>query len=122
MLFEVADLQYASPATISRCGMVYVDPKNLGYEPYWHKWMSKFTKHKEKYAEFITTMNEIYPRYIPVLMGRIFDGKESIDPGSEVLKPLEFSLPRTDLNVIVQLTRILDSLLNIENLPDPDKL
>ena len=31
MLFEVADLQYASPATISRCGMVYVDPRNLGF-------------------------------------------------------------------------------------------
>ncbi len=31
MLFEVSDLQYASPATISRCGMVYVDPRNLGY-------------------------------------------------------------------------------------------
>ena len=46
MLFEVSDLQYASPATISRCGMVYVDPRNLGYEPYWHKWMLKYTKHK----------------------------------------------------------------------------
>lgn len=74
MLFEVSDLQYASPATISRCGMVYVDPRNLGYEPYWQKWMLKFTKHKEKYAEFITNMNDIYPRYIPELMARIFDG------------------------------------------------
>jgi hypothetical protein len=34
LLFEVFDLQYASPATISRCGMVYVDSKNLGYNPY----------------------------------------------------------------------------------------
>ncbi len=39
LLFEVFDLQYASPATISRCGMVYVDPKNLGYAPFFEKWM-----------------------------------------------------------------------------------
>jgi hypothetical protein len=29
--------------------MVYVDPRNLGYEPYWRKWMLKFTKNKEKF-------------------------------------------------------------------------
>lgn len=48
LLFEVADLQYASPATISRCGMVYVDPKLLGYLGYFEKWMSKWTKDKNK--------------------------------------------------------------------------
>ena len=48
LLFEVYDLQYASPATISRCGMVYVDPKNLGYAPFFSKWMSKWYKQKEK--------------------------------------------------------------------------
>jgi hypothetical protein len=51
-------------------------------------------------------------------MARIFDGVDR----DETVKPLEFALPRTNLNVIVQLTKILDSLLNIENLPDPDKL
>jgi dynein heavy chain len=39
MMFEVFDLQYSSPATISRCGMVYVDPKNLGYKPFYSRWL-----------------------------------------------------------------------------------
>lgn len=39
-LFQVGDLQYASPATVSRCGMVFVDPKNLRYTPYWQRWVN----------------------------------------------------------------------------------
>lgn len=38
IILQVGDLQYASPATVSRCGMVFVDPKNLKYKPYWQKW------------------------------------------------------------------------------------
>jgi len=47
MLFEVFDLQYASPATISRCGMVFVDAKNLGYEPFFERWVNS----KKVYGE-----------------------------------------------------------------------
>lgn len=41
LMFEVGNLAYASPATVSRAGMVYVDPKNLGYQPYWQRWIKE---------------------------------------------------------------------------------
>ncbi|CAH8612512.1 unnamed protein product [Heterobilharzia americana] len=39
MMFEVADLAVASPATVSRCGMVYLEPSILGLDPFVHCWI-----------------------------------------------------------------------------------
>ena len=41
MLFEVADLAFASPATVSRCGMVYMQPEAVGWEPYVDSWIAR---------------------------------------------------------------------------------
>ena len=39
MVFEVENLAIASPATVSRCGMVYVEPESLGYTPLITSWI-----------------------------------------------------------------------------------
>jgi dynein heavy chain len=44
MVFEVQDLAAASPATVSRCGMVYMSPTDLGWMPYVQSWIPRFCK------------------------------------------------------------------------------
>ncbi|XP_036364895.1 dynein heavy chain 6, axonemal-like [Octopus sinensis] len=61
MLFEVEDLAVASPATVSRCGMVYIDPGGLQWFPYVEKWMKKWESLlKETTKEFLLNLFREY--------------------------------------------------------------
>jgi dynein heavy chain len=115
MMFEVFDLQYSSPATISRCGMVYVDPKNLGYKPFYSKWLAKFAKAKQEALH--DNFKDLYTKYFPVIMDRIFEGMTG--DSEELADPLRFITPRTNVNLIEQLTILIDSILpeEIEQAP-----
>jgi dynein heavy chain len=41
LVFEVQDLAQASPAAVSRCGMVYIDPYEMKWLSYVQSWLSK---------------------------------------------------------------------------------
>ncbi|XP_036352277.2 dynein axonemal heavy chain 10 [Ochotona princeps] len=112
LLFEVGDLQYASPATVSRCGMVYVDPKNLKYQPYWKKWVNQIQNKVEQ-----SDLERLFDKYVPYLINVIVEGIVDGRQG-EKLKTI---VPQTDLNMVTQLTKMLDALLEGE-VEDPDVL
>ncbi len=41
LCYQVGDLAVASPATVSRCGMVYNDYKDWGWGPFVKSWLQK---------------------------------------------------------------------------------
>lgn len=101
LLFEVGNLAYASPATVSRAGMVFVDPKNLGYDPYWLRWINtRPERERDK-------LNELYERIVSELLEFVHDG---ID-GTNQVEPLKMIVMQTKLNMLVQLCMMLDAIL-----------
>ena len=74
MMFEVADLQEASPATVSRCGMVYVTPDKLGWEPLLSTWIASLPAGmKENGMQSI--YSDLIMVFVPQIMQFLF-GKE----------------------------------------------
>ncbi|XP_030756931.1 dynein heavy chain 10, axonemal [Sitophilus oryzae] len=101
LLFEVGDLQYASPATVSRAGMVYVDPKNLGYQPYWDRWVNT-RKHPPEREAF----GDYYNVIVPDLMAYVMEGTL----GNRQVTPLKTVILQTGLNMITQLGCMIDAI------------
>jgi len=93
----VFDLQFASPATISRCGMVYVDPKNLGYDPFWDKWISCRNSKFEQ-----DELMKLYKKYVPSCVDMIIEGIVDGKLG-EKMKTI---VPLTNLNLVCHDSRI----------------
>ncbi|KAL8585021.1 Dynein heavy chain 3, axonemal [Nucella lapillus] len=59
LIFEPADLEQASPATVSRCGMIYMEPYQLGWKPLLDSYM-QYTLPKCMSPEFRELIHDMY--------------------------------------------------------------
>ncbi|KAE8744396.1 hypothetical protein FOCC_FOCC009000 [Frankliniella occidentalis] len=100
LLFEVEDLAEASPATVSRCGIVYNDYKDFGWKPYVDSWLETQNKHLS------IQMKEYFEHYVnPVLE---FKRLHCFEP-----------IPVAEISAISTLCNLLSILATKENGVDP---
>nr|CAI5834494.1 unnamed protein product [Callosobruchus analis] len=93
LLFEVGDLAVASPATVSRCGMVYNDYKDWGWNPYVTSWINRHRKGRGE--KFCNKMNELFSYYLtPILEYKRLNCEENV--------------VTAELNLVMSLCKLLD--------------
>uniref|UniRef100_H0XMF9 Dynein axonemal heavy chain 14 n=1 Tax=Otolemur garnettii TaxID=30611 RepID=H0XMF9_OTOGA len=99
LIFEVDSLSQASPATVSRCAMVYMDPIDLGWEPYAKSWLLKTSKVLDKSG--VDCLDLLI--------------KKSITDGLQFIKKYEKfqPYPTQDVTIVMTLCRILDAFFEI---------
>lgn len=92
MMFEVEDLAVASPATVSRCGMIYMDPVSLGYSPLIDCWLDKLPP----YVNFIKqVLRNIFKVFVDPLLTMFKRGKLT-----EIVPTVPNNLVLSMLNII----------------------
>uniref|UniRef100_F6U200 AAA+ ATPase domain-containing protein n=1 Tax=Monodelphis domestica TaxID=13616 RepID=F6U200_MONDO len=98
MIFEVDNLSQASPATITRCAMVYMDPDELGWKPYVMSWLEKVSK--------------LLPPHGIANLERLFE--KSVEEGLLFLRSHnnEQTFYVHSISILINLCRILDSFFN----------
>ena len=100
MMFEVEDLSVASPATVSRCGMVYMEPGSIGNQPLIDSWLQQLHEPIRvlRPKTTVPTISKLFDKYIEASVK--FMRKNCPEP-----------VPSVNNNIVQSCMRILDCYL-----------
>ena len=98
LIFEISNLRTATPATVSRAGILYINPGDLGWNPFVTSWIETRELQAEK-----NTLTILFDKYIPFC-------SDMIDKKFKKITPL------SGINHIQVLCTLLDALLVEENI------
>jgi dynein heavy chain, axonemal len=102
MMFETEDLKEASPATVSRVGMVFMEPKRLGWRPTVQSWLHKM---QAEYGEPLALpdiqahISMLFEWLVPPLLHFIQNG------------PVQLT-PVTNIELVASIVSMLDALFD----------
>uniref|UniRef100_A0A7M4FBW4 Dynein axonemal heavy chain 11 n=1 Tax=Crocodylus porosus TaxID=8502 RepID=A0A7M4FBW4_CROPO len=99
LLFEIHHLRTATPATVSRAGILYVNPQDLGWNPYVASWIETRSHQSEK-----ANLTILFDKYVPPCLDHLRTSFKTITHIPE------YSMVQT-------LCSLLDCLLTPENVP-----
>ncbi|MBO6183498.1 MAG: hypothetical protein J6O88_02240, partial [Chryseobacterium sp.] len=106
IFFEVEDLSKASLATVSRLGVIYFGPKELGWRPYAHYWMKKYFPDES-----------ILPNELQNYLNQLFEGKfdDVIDNIDDLYNTGCCFMKPTIASMISSLCHLLEFYITKEN-------
>ena len=77
MMFEVEDLAVASPATVSRCGMVYIEPTAMGLDPLLESWLQSLPA--ATFGRHAKELRSLFGAVVPAAIANVRKGiKETV--------------------------------------------
>ncbi|XP_054732574.1 dynein axonemal heavy chain 3-like [Anastrepha obliqua] len=80
MMFEPADLEQASPATVSRCGMIYMEPSQLGWRTFHKSFLTVLIDTIGLNEIYMTLFDDMAEWLIPAALTILKECKQMVEP------------------------------------------